>query len=157
MISWLNKQLNEKPGSAMLQPPSMLSSNKYSTSIKPPTSGNTFKPSTFSSIDQLNPGNNSMARGQASSSYERSPYRNPVHNMSSPSPMSTSSINSSTMSNTYNAPQNTNSATIDLSNNANGMKSSTSFAYQASTSVPTSRTVVGNENSSLTSNIGSQP
>ena len=70
MISWLNKQLNEKPGigSGMLPP----SFKATTTTIvgngmsKPPVSATTssFKP-TFASLEQLNSTNN-----------ERSPFRN---------------------------------------------------------------------------------
>ena len=75
MITWLNKQLNEKPGIGGSLMPS--TSNKYgaTTMSKPPTAmGSTgFKPS-FGSIEQLNGG---YVAGRTTS-IERSPsYRAP--------------------------------------------------------------------------------
>jgi hypothetical protein len=61
MITWLNKQLNEKPGlcGSLLPPTTTSIANKYGgISSKPPTSaivGSSFKPS-FASIEQLNGG-----------------------------------------------------------------------------------------------------
>lgn len=109
MISWLNKQLNEKPGSGLLttgapgssQAP--YSASKYSSAAlpKPPISqSSSFKP-TFASIEQLN----SNSHTPVSSSFERSPYRTmgatsiPNH-LNTPSAMSSiSSSSCSTMQN----------------------------------------------------------
>lgn len=80
MITWLNKQLNEKPGigGSLLPPTASSITSKYggaTTLSKPPTSaiaGSSFKPS-FASIEQLNGGYVPNAR---TTSFERSPsYR----------------------------------------------------------------------------------
>ena len=80
MITWLNKQLNEKPGigGSILQQQAI---SKYgsSTLTKPPTAlgSNSFKP-TFASIEQLNGGYGSSNGGARATSFERSPsYRAP--------------------------------------------------------------------------------
>ena len=99
MISWLNKQLNEKPGSSSLltggvgasSTTSAYSANKYNTltASKPPTNvssttTNGFKP-TFASIEQLNSGGN----------FERSPYRSfTVNNNNLNTPSSITSLSS---------------------------------------------------------------
>lgn len=109
MITWLNKQLNEKPGGSLLPPSSMIGgkySNTLSSSSKPPAGVSaSFKP-TFASIDQLNT-NNTTAGGR-NPSFERSPFRNPsgngvgnnnlLHTPSSISSVSSSSISSSFVS-----------------------------------------------------------
>ena len=75
MITWLNKQLNEKPGIGGSLMPSTASKYGGTTMSKPPTAmGSTgFKPS-FGSIEQLNGG---YVAGRTTS-IERSPsYRAP--------------------------------------------------------------------------------
>ena len=77
MITWLNKQLNDKPGiGGSLLPPPPVSKYATTTLSKPPTAlGSTsFKPS-FASIEQLNGG---YVPGNRATSFERSPsYRAP--------------------------------------------------------------------------------
>jgi len=114
MITWLNKQLNDKTGiggsvfsgSAAYKPP-------ITSSIKPPVGGvgsaSSFKPS-FSSIDQLNNGSSNTNTGlggtigeRTGTSFERSPFRNlPTSNniMNTPSSLSstTSSVGNSFIS-----------------------------------------------------------
>ena len=98
MITWLNKQLNEKPG---LHGSSMFSGAKYNaptttlgvSTSKPPVGINpssTFKPS-FASLDQLNTSSNvaMSSTGARNPSFERSPTRGTkLNNFNTPSSVS---------------------------------------------------------------------
>ncbi len=88
MITWLNKQLNEKPGvggSFLPPPPSSAGGIKAST-LKPPTTSSSFKPS-FTSMEHLG--------GARAPSFERSPSYRPPQTIPS---LTQSSISSSMIS-----------------------------------------------------------
>ena len=127
MISWLNKQLNEKPGIGGGMMPQ--SSYKMSTTIgnslpsgmnRPPVSTqSSFKP-TFASIEQLN----GSSSGAGASTFERSPFRNlqsSSHLLNTPSSVMSST---SSISNSFIATTNP----INLNNQATGLKPAFSYA-----------------------------
>ena len=102
MISWLNKQLNEKGVGSSIMPSSFKNTVNSSASLnKPPlmtmgsagsgSSMSGFKP-TFSSIDQLSTGASTLGTNQLTKvgqgNFERSPLRNTTSSVNMPSPMS---------------------------------------------------------------------
>ena len=128
MITWLNKQLNDKPGfSGSLLPPPPISKYSASTLSKPPTAaiGSTsFKPS-FASIEQLNGG---YVPGNRGTSFERSPsYRAPnipspassVIGMNTPTSSMSSSITASLAQ----------SSTLNVKTHPNNAEAPKAFTY----------------------------